>query len=81
MQISLGKTLEYTFLTILTDKDWCFIQFSTGMAVWLLLIFLLCLHNQLSSIHSIISTDVWVSFCLNTGKRFFLEVSSSSQQK
>ena len=26
---------------------------------WLLLIFLICLHNQLSSIHSIISTDVW----------------------
>ena len=45
MQISLGKTLEYTFLTILTEKDWCFIQFSTVMAVWLLLIFLLCLHN------------------------------------
>ena len=85
--------------------DWCFTQFSTGMAGWLLLIFLICLHNQLSSIHSIISTDVWkmwfiiltvkmdgcsfqqvygkiwVSFCLNTGKRFFLEVLFSSQQK
>ena len=24
---------------------------------------------------------IWVSFCLNTGKRFFLEVSFSSQQK
>ena len=24
---------------------------------------------------------IWVSFCLNTGKRFFLEVSISSQQK
>ena len=46
-------------LTILTGKDWCFTQFSTAMAGWLLLIFLICLHNQLSSIHSIISTDVW----------------------
>ena len=24
---------------------------------------------------------IWVSFCLNTGKHFFLEVSFSSQQK
>ena len=46
-------------LTILTGKDWCFTQFSTGMAGWLLLVFLICLHNQLSSVHSIISTDVW----------------------
>ena len=61
--------------------------------------------NQLSYIHSIISTDVWkmwfikytvkmdgcyfqqvydkiwIRFCLNTGKRFFFEVSLSSQQK
>ena len=33
-------------LTILTGKDWCFTQFGTGMAGWLLLIFLICLHNQ-----------------------------------
>ena len=33
-------------------------QFSTGMAGWLLLIFLISLHNQLGSIHSITSTDV-----------------------
>ena len=46
------------YLTTLTGKDWCFTQFSTGMAGWLLLIFLICLHNQLSSIHSIIGTDV-----------------------
>ena len=26
-------------------------------------------------------SKIWVSFCLNTGKRFFLEVSFSSQQK
>ena len=48
-------------LTIPTGKDWCFTQFSTEMVGWLLLIFLICLHNQLSYtyIHSIISTDVW----------------------
>ena len=34
-------------------------RFSTGMAGWLLQIFQICLHNQLSSIHFIISTDVW----------------------
>ena len=42
-------------LTILTEKDWCFTQFRTGMAGWLILIFFICLHNQLSSIHSIIA--------------------------
>ena len=47
------------YLTILTGKDWCFIQFSTGVAGQLLLIFLTCLHNQLSSIFSIISADVF----------------------
>ena len=41
---------------ILTGKDWRFTQFSTGIAGWLHLIFFICLHNQLSSIHSIIST-------------------------
>ena len=74
----------------------CFIQFSTRMAGWLLLTFLICLHNQLSSIiHCIITYQeyrclknviyqnelllptarfraIWVGFCLNTGKRFFL---------
>ena len=57
------KKLQYVWegvkqLTIPTGKDWCFTQFSTGMAGWLLLIFFISLHNQLSSIHSIISTDV-----------------------
>ena len=33
----------------------CFTQFSTRMAVWLLLTFFICLYNQLSSIHSIIT--------------------------
>ena len=46
-------------LTILTGKDWCLTQFSTGMAGSLLLIFFICLRNQLSSMHSIISTNVW----------------------
>ena len=48
----------FVSLTILTRKGWCFTLFSTETAGWLLLIFLICLHNQLSSIHSIISTDV-----------------------
>ena len=38
-------------LTILTGKN-CFTQFTTGMAAWLLLTFLVCSHNQLSSILS-----------------------------
>ena len=46
-------------LTILTGNNFCFTQFSTVMAGWLLLIFFICLHSQLSSTHSIISTDVW----------------------
>ena len=50
---------ELINLTILTGKDWCFTQFSKRMTGWLLLILFICLHNQLSSIHSIISTDVW----------------------
>ena len=49
-----SESTRFTLLTILTRKDWCFTQFSTGMAGWLLLIFFICLHNQLSSIHSII---------------------------
>ena len=42
--------------SILRGKDWCFTQFSTGIASWLLLMFLTWLLNQLSSLHSIIST-------------------------
>ena len=53
-----NSVLSLSYLRILTVKDWCFTQFSTGMAGWLRLIFLICLHNQLSSIHSIISTNV-----------------------
>ena len=52
------KLPVFQALTILTGKAWCFTQFSTGIAGWLLLIFLICLHRQLSPIHSIISTDV-----------------------
>ena len=39
----------------------CFTQFSTRMAAWLLLIFSICLRNQVGSLHSMItlkSTDV-----------------------
>ena len=45
-QINLKNSL---LLTILTGKDWCLTQFSTAMVGWLLLIFLMCFHNQLSS--------------------------------
>ena len=44
------KSLGYIFyLMILTGKN-CFIYFITRMVGWLVLTFLLCLHNQLSSI-------------------------------
>ena len=33
----------------------CFTQFSTRMPAWLLVTFFICLHNQLSSIHFIIT--------------------------
>ena len=33
----------------------CFTHFSTRMATWLLLTFYICEHNQLNSIHSIIT--------------------------
>ena len=33
----------------------CSTKFSTRMTVWLLLTFFICLHNQLSSIYSIIT--------------------------
>ena len=42
-------------LTILAGKKLCFTQFSTRMDAWLLLTFFICLHNQLSSIDSIIT--------------------------
>ena len=43
------------WLTILTGKN-CFFQLIAKMAGWLLLTFLVCLHNQFSSIiHSIIT--------------------------
>ena len=56
---------EKKFVDTLNDtlrKKLCFTQFSTRMAAWLLLIFFICLHNQLSPIHSITrikSIDVW----------------------
>ena len=48
-------------ITILTGKN-CFAHFSTTMVAWLLLTFLICLHNQLSSIHYI--TDIKEYRCL-----------------
>ena len=56
-QIS-AKNIRQLNFTIITGKDWCFTQFSTRMAGQLLLIFFICLHNQLSFINSMISTDV-----------------------
>ena len=48
----------------LTEKL-CFIQFSTRMANWLLLTFFICLHNQLSSIHSTIHyLIIYLYLCL-----------------
>ena len=44
-------------LTIHTRKNLCFTEFSTKILEiqsWLLLTFLICLHNQLSSFNSII---------------------------
>ena len=64
----------------------CFIQFSTRMAVWPLLTFFICLHNHLSSMHSITRIKeynlknvalfskfygkTWVGFCLSSRKHF-----------
>ena len=51
-----GNTCKMFFcqLTILTGKN-CYTEFSIGIVAWLLLTFFLYLHNQLSSIHSIIT--------------------------
>ena len=56
--IAINSSILFDFagiliLTILTGKEWCFTQFGTGMAGWLILIFSICLHSQLSSIHSL----------------------------
>ena len=55
-------------LMILTGKS-CYIQFSTGMAGWLLLTFWYVLTAPSSKFYG----KIWVGFCLNTGKHFFLE--------
>ena len=67
-----SESTRFTLLTILTRKDWCFTQFSTGMAGWLLLIFFMftqsikfytfhyqyrCLKNV---IHQIDSKNGWL---------------------
>ena len=43
------------FKTILTGEKLYVTQFSKWMAAWLLLTFFICLHNQLSSVNSIIT--------------------------
>ena len=58
-KVNTESTIRGVLLTILTRKDLCFTQFSTGMAVCLLLSFFICLHNQLSSVHSIITTQMF----------------------
>ena len=54
---ALESSLLLIKLTILTGKSRVLPLFNSvqGMAGWLLLIFFICLHNQLSSIHSIIA--------------------------
>ena len=51
-----GNTCKIFFsqLTILTGKN-CYTEFSVGIVAWLLLTFFIYLHNQLSSIYSIIT--------------------------
>ena len=43
------------YLTILTGKKLCYVQFSTRMTAWLLRTFFICSHNQLSYVPSIIT--------------------------
>ena len=54
---ALESSLLLIKLMILTGKSRVLPLFNSvqGMAGWLLLIFFICLHNQLSSIHSIIA--------------------------
>ena len=59
-------------LTIFKGKKFFFIQFSTRMGGWLLLIFLICLHNQLSAIIHCIITH-WEHRCL---KNVIYEINS-----
>ena len=51
IRISLGNKFQLN--NTLSYELW-FAQFSTRMAAWLLLIFFICLHSQLSSTHFII---------------------------
>ena len=86
-----------------------FTQCCVRVVAWLLLTFLICLHNQLSSVHSTVRIKeyrclknvihqidsknelaalfskfydkICIGSCLNTVKRFFLEMLFSSKQK
>ena len=42
-------------LTILTGKSCVLRNSAQGMAAWLLLVFFICLYNQLSSVYSIVT--------------------------
>ena len=60
----LCESFPKTFLTliILTEKSCILVNSEQGMAGWLLLIFFVCLHNQSSSINSIMTVknrNVW----------------------
>ena len=48
-------TYQDVYLAILTGKSYVLLNSIQRMTGWLLLIFFVCLHNQLSSKHSIIS--------------------------
>ena len=79
------KLLNAKLLTILTEKDWCFTQFSTGMAGWLLLIFLLCFAQSIkfytfhyqyrcwkNVIHQIGSKNGWLLYLASLTAKFGL---------
>ena len=55
LRCHLFQTKWRTLLNDTHRKKLCFTQFSTRKAPCLLLIFFICLHNQLSSIHSIMT--------------------------
>ena len=52
-KFSLLAKCAYVTLNDTHRKKLGFTQFRTRMAAWLFLTFFMCLHNQLSSIHSI----------------------------
>ena len=58
IKVSLIKGTYCRIVLLLNDthkEKLCFTQLGTRMAAWLLLTFLICLHNQLRFMHSIIT--------------------------